>query len=324
MTHVSPEDGPPAAFLSHASEDKGDVAEPLGRELARLGITPWLDKWEIRPGDSLVQKLFDEGLATVDAVIVLVSLASVGKPWVREELDSAMVRRITRGTRLIPVRLDGVEMPEPLKHLVWISMDRSPAGVRKAAQSIADTLHGHDPRPAVGPRPGYTAFSLPAPGLTNTDAFLLMQVIRQALGGWHTKLFDLEPIKAAAKEQGISDEALIESLHALGDGHYLNVTFGPADNVFEFELTRFGYETGIGAVIPDVERIRRQVISALVNELPTGESVVEELAKQFDAPILVVEQILEGLREQNLISRIRTLGGDSVTRVSPTLRRRIL
>jgi DNA-binding IscR family transcriptional regulator len=149
-------------------------------------------------------------------------------------------------------------------------------------------------------------------------------VIRQALGGWHTKLFDLEPIKAAAKEQGISDETLIESLHALGDGHYLNVTFGPADNVFEFELTRFGYETGIGAVIPDVERIRRQVISALVNEPPTGESVVEELAKQFDAPILVVEQILESLREQNLISRIRTLGGDSVTRVSPTLRRRIL
>jgi hypothetical protein len=138
------------------------------------------------------------------------------------------------------------------------------------------------------------------------------------------RLTSYEPIKPAAREQGISDKTLIESLHALSDGHYLNVTFGPAGNVPEFELTRFGYETGIEAVIHDVERIRRQVISALINEPPTGESVVEELAKQFDAPILVVEQILESLREQNLISHIRTLGGDSVTRVSPTLRRRIL
>ena len=55
----------PTAFLSHASEDKASFAEPLGRELASLGIRPWLDKWEIRPGDSLVSKLFDEGVAAV-------------------------------------------------------------------------------------------------------------------------------------------------------------------------------------------------------------------------------------------------------------------
>jgi hypothetical protein len=98
----------PLAFLSHASEDKSTFAEPLGRELARRGVQPWLDKWEIRPGDSLVQKLFDEGLARSQAVIVIVSALSVSKPWVREELDSATVRRITGGTRLIPVRLDEV------------------------------------------------------------------------------------------------------------------------------------------------------------------------------------------------------------------------
>jgi hypothetical protein len=89
----------PTAFLSHASEDKAGFAEPLGRELASLGIRPWLDKWEIRPGDSLVTKLFDEGVAAVDAVIVVVSQYSAGKPWVRAELDAAMVRRITQNTR---------------------------------------------------------------------------------------------------------------------------------------------------------------------------------------------------------------------------------
>ncbi len=70
----------PRVFLSHASEDKADFAEPLGRALASLGISPWLDKWEIRPGDSLVRKLFDEGVHAVDAVIVIVSQYSADKP----------------------------------------------------------------------------------------------------------------------------------------------------------------------------------------------------------------------------------------------------
>ena len=82
------------AFLSHASEDKEDFVEPLARELAEMGVAPWLDIWEIRPGDSLVRKLFEEGLDAVDAVIVVVSSSSAAKPWVREELDAAVVRRI--------------------------------------------------------------------------------------------------------------------------------------------------------------------------------------------------------------------------------------
>ena len=32
------------AFLSHASEDKEDFVEPLARELAEMGVAPWLDR----------------------------------------------------------------------------------------------------------------------------------------------------------------------------------------------------------------------------------------------------------------------------------------
>ena len=155
----------PTAFLSHASEDKADFVEPLGRELADMGIRPWLDKWEIRPGDSLVEKLFDEGVAAVDAVIVVVSQYSAGKPWVRAELDTAVVRRITEGTRLIPVRLDAADMPAPLRMLAWHDADRTEDGIQGAARLIADTIHGLDPRPAVAPPPTYTSAAR-IPGLT--------------------------------------------------------------------------------------------------------------------------------------------------------------
>jgi len=117
------------AFLSHASEDKPGFVAPLAHELAKMGVVPWLDIWEISPGDSLVKKLFDEGLDTVDAVIVVVSASSAAKPWVREELDAAMVRRIKGRMRLIPVRLGDAPIPPPLEHLMCGSTPtRHPGG----------------------------------------------------------------------------------------------------------------------------------------------------------------------------------------------------
>src|SRR5258708_15285965 len=118
-----------------------------------MGVAPWLDIWEIRPGDSLVRKLFGEGLDTVGAVIVVVSESSASKPWVREELDAAVVRRITSSVRLIPVRLDGAPVPAPIQHLVWITADRTPEGIRSAASQITDALYARDRRPVVAPPP---------------------------------------------------------------------------------------------------------------------------------------------------------------------------
>src|ERR1039458_2379573 len=96
----------PKVFLSHASEDKERFVIPFATSLRQRGIEVWLDKWEILPGDSLVDKLFEEGLKEADAVLVVVSAASVSKPWVREELNTAIVNRITKQTKVIPVLLD--------------------------------------------------------------------------------------------------------------------------------------------------------------------------------------------------------------------------
>ena len=49
------------------------------------------------------------------AVIVVLSKVSVQKPWVREELNTSVANRISRGTRLIPVVIDDCEVPESLR-----------------------------------------------------------------------------------------------------------------------------------------------------------------------------------------------------------------
>ena len=49
-------------FICHASEDKAAVVEPLAASLNQQGLRVWLDRMEIRLGDSLSGKI-DHGLA---------------------------------------------------------------------------------------------------------------------------------------------------------------------------------------------------------------------------------------------------------------------
>lgn len=80
---------PPKVFLSHAGEDKERFVVEFAKRLREKGVDAWFDKWEILPGDSLVDKIFEEGLKDADAIIVVLSENSINKPWVREELNAS-------------------------------------------------------------------------------------------------------------------------------------------------------------------------------------------------------------------------------------------
>ena len=102
----------PKVFVSHASEDKARFVLGFATRLRAAGIDAWLDRWEMLPGDSVVDRIFEEGLAEAGAVVVVLSVHSVDKPWVREELNAAFVKRVAGRTRLIPVLLDDCKVPE--------------------------------------------------------------------------------------------------------------------------------------------------------------------------------------------------------------------
>ncbi|MGH3922708.1 MAG: toll/interleukin-1 receptor domain-containing protein [Pseudonocardiaceae bacterium] len=56
------------------------------------------------PGDSLVKKIFTEGIGQAEAVLVVLSRHSITKRWVAAELDAAVVKRIQDDAKLIPIR----------------------------------------------------------------------------------------------------------------------------------------------------------------------------------------------------------------------------
>lgn len=138
-------------FLSYAHEDK-EFAEEIAGELRKSGIDLWFDEWEIKGGDSLIKKIFKEGLSQCEVVLILVSCSSAKSRWVQEELDHAMVKRIEGATRIIPLIKEKCEIPEPLQILKWIDLSED---FGTGIMDVVKSVFGVSEKPPVGKVPDY-------------------------------------------------------------------------------------------------------------------------------------------------------------------------
>lgn len=89
-------------FISHASEDKDDVARPLADQLKHMGLKVWLDEFELRLGDSLNRKI-NNGLAESKFGIVILSGAFFSKEWPQKELDGLVARDDGKAKVILPI-----------------------------------------------------------------------------------------------------------------------------------------------------------------------------------------------------------------------------
>jgi small subunit ribosomal protein S2 len=93
-------------FLCHSSRDKPAV-EVIARQLKRAGLRPWLDKWNLIPGEPF-QIEIERALSSCQACAVFVG-AEQG-PWQNEEMRAAISRRVRNANfRVIPVLLPHVK-----------------------------------------------------------------------------------------------------------------------------------------------------------------------------------------------------------------------
>jgi len=108
-------------FLCHHMGDKPAVKE-LGYRLIRAGIQPWLDEWNLIPGEPW-QEAIEEALAASATCAVFVGPSGLG-PWQNEEMRAAIDRRVRAGQgsfRVIPVLLPGTERGERSKLPAFLS-----------------------------------------------------------------------------------------------------------------------------------------------------------------------------------------------------------
>lgn len=98
---------PLKVFLSHNSADKPQV-ENIALRLKDEGFDPWLDKWNLVPGETWQEGL-EKALKASDVCLIFIGEQGQG-PWHTAEMRVALNRNINQlGLRVIPVLLPDAE-----------------------------------------------------------------------------------------------------------------------------------------------------------------------------------------------------------------------
>jgi len=142
----TPASGAPQVLISYRRGHE-DFAEALGRRLGDEGLIPWLDKWDVRAGDSLpgkIEKAFREPIALIPIITADYQQGS----WATEELRTAIVKRIEEGFRIVPVMLERCQIPELIQQLVYVDMtDHNPETFDAKTTEIVDGIFGLELNP---------------------------------------------------------------------------------------------------------------------------------------------------------------------------------
>lgn len=296
----------PKVFISHAREDKVGYAEPLAKELLAQGVDAWLDRWELRPGDSLTQKIFEEGLSQAGTCVFLMSRNSVDKPWAKAELENAIAQRVDGRIRLIPVKLEDCAAPNAVSDILWLDLARY-GTIEVVATEIAKVVFGHSDKPPVGPKPAWaTSASLQLPGLDKQDGVVLGLVYEVALYG-HREAIQGGELVPLAEPLGISFDDLYEATQILCEHGYLidhDTCMQPHLFVELPAVTLLSIATHFGQ---PVEQLRAAIAALIINEGIGDVAVIQEHFS--DCPPGLLDAIIDDLEGMGYVQVARPLGG---------------
>lgn len=107
-------------FLSHNSEDKPAV-EVVAHKLQSVGLRPWLDKWDLAPGD-LIRKKLEWAIENIDCAALCFGPHDTGN-WHIMVIDSYIAKWAQGDARMVPVILPGAsttpEIPLFVQQTLW-------------------------------------------------------------------------------------------------------------------------------------------------------------------------------------------------------------
>lgn len=132
-------------FISYNHADL-EFVEDLAKRLVHRRHHIWIDKWELNIGDSLIsniQKVLDEA----EAILIILSKASVESEWCKRELNSGLLRELEEKRILIlPCVIDDCKVPLFLRDKLYADFrkdkDKAFAQINDALLKVANLQQG--------------------------------------------------------------------------------------------------------------------------------------------------------------------------------------
>jgi hypothetical protein len=307
----------PKVFVSHASEDKNRFVTDFARRLIGKGVDAWYAEWEMKPGDNLIDKIFEEGIGSAEALIVVLSNKSVDKPWVREEMKAGFVRRVQSQTRLIPVVIDDCDIPVALQSTYHVRI-KNLSNYDSELGQIVSAIFGLSDKPELGEVPAHSEIEVVGiPSLARIDSVILKLACEDAIEEGDVAS-NPERVWQRAEPADISRQDMEDSLRILDQHGFIEGWKGD-DRILGFTISLYGFHEYGKAYIQDIDSLFTAVGPRIVNDEMTNSADIRE---SLGRPKLIIEYVLDVLSHNNKIAVCKPIGGElQIADVSPELKR---
>jgi len=303
----------PKVFISHAGEDKVRFVEKFASKLLGKGVDPWYSTWEIKPGDRLVQKIFNEGIKDSSCFIIILSKFS-NKPWVIKELEIAVVKQIEKNYKIIPVIIDNVEVPQCISEIYHRTI-KDLENYDTELNEIVDSIFDLYKKPPISKSPRYvTIDNNYLPQLNKIDNIVL-KIICQYLIETDYYHIDVEALEKKTNEIDLPFETVVESISFLDKNNFVKASFCSGPDTFTVVYpSAYGFIEYLKATRNDFNELMKSVLVFLDNH---DIITVQELATSLKESKVLVRYLckyLEGLNlcsTQDLTSNITLVKGES-------------
>ena len=245
-------------FISHANEDKEEIARPLAALLTAKGIRVWLDEEQIVLGDSLSRNI-GEGLAKSRFGVLIVSASFFDKDYVQREKQALLARQTASGRFILPI-LHKIERHTLLSREPFLA-DLLCASTSEGLPKVADAIHRavenlSREQPASGVVRYFEEFQFPQELLTSAlEAIESLCEPRT----W-PRLAPKRDMRGEDVWMGSDDEALVQILFAL---------YAP---VVHFQNHRYRLERTLTS-LHAIGRVRYVILDAALNALTKDLSI---------------------------------------------------
>src|SRR5260370_33141356 len=102
-------------FIGYSDHDKTFV-DRLAAQLAFRRRHVWVDRWELKVGDSILKRI-EEALTEASGLIIVFSKSSVPSVWCRKELSAGLMPGFAeRRVVVLPGLLESFPIPVSWRH----------------------------------------------------------------------------------------------------------------------------------------------------------------------------------------------------------------